>query len=207
GAGDADLRLDPVIVAHPDGAQHAARDGGAQTVGDLAAAGLDVGGREGGGGGGGGSGGVGGHGPGLRAAAGPAQRGGDGGRGAGLGVGGREGGVGGGGVSGVVGSHGPSLRPAAGPAQHGGDGGSQGCPGPRGPSASHENSVARVRTWTRDPASSKGCASPPLERPRATAPSPRAPPTDRRRSRLTGGSPCPPAGGPHAPSPRASAPP
>src|SRR5699024_1325282 len=55
GAGDADLRLDPVIVAHPDGAQHAARDGGAQTVGDLAAAGLDVGGREGGVGGGGSS--------------------------------------------------------------------------------------------------------------------------------------------------------
>ena len=41
--GDADLRLDPVVVAHADGAQHAARRGALETVGDGAGPGLDVG--------------------------------------------------------------------------------------------------------------------------------------------------------------------
>jgi hypothetical protein len=40
GGRDADLRLAPVVVAHPDGAQHAARRGAFQAVGDDAAVGL-----------------------------------------------------------------------------------------------------------------------------------------------------------------------
>ena len=41
--GDADLRLGEVVVAHADGAQHPARGGLLEAVGDVAAAGLDVG--------------------------------------------------------------------------------------------------------------------------------------------------------------------
>ena len=42
---DADLRLDPVVVAHAYGPQHPAGGGLLEAVGDVAAAGFDVGGR------------------------------------------------------------------------------------------------------------------------------------------------------------------
>ena len=45
---DADLRLGEVVVAHADGAQHPARGGPLEAVGDLAGAGLEVGAASGG---------------------------------------------------------------------------------------------------------------------------------------------------------------
>src|ERR1019366_10333388 len=43
GAGNADLRLDPVVIAHADRSEHATGRGFLQPVGHLAAARLDVG--------------------------------------------------------------------------------------------------------------------------------------------------------------------
>src|SRR5699024_7857259 len=42
GGGDADLGLVPVVVAHADGAEHAAGGGALQAVRDVAGAGFDV---------------------------------------------------------------------------------------------------------------------------------------------------------------------